>query len=96
MGENTGTKSKRWIAGFLLIVLLAVACYMAVCYRMNAGGYFTNIQGQPYYFKDDFSRAIKTKYILEHKDEIEGIILGGSKCGAVDTDLKTEYTGLHY
>lgn len=96
MGENTGTKSKRWIAGFLLIVLLAVACYMAVCYRMNAGGYFTNIQGQPYYFKDDFSRAIKTKYILEHKDEIEGIILGGSKCGAVDTDLMTEYTGLHY
>ena len=63
---------------------------------MNPEGYFTNVQGQPYYYKDDCARAIKAKYLLDHKDEIDGIVIGGSKCGAVDTDQMTEYTGLRY
>ena len=88
--------SRRWITGFLAIVLLSVVCYMAVCFRMNPEGYFTNVQGQPYYFKDDYARAVKARYLLTHKDEIEGIVIGGSKCGAVDTDQMTEYTGLRY
>ncbi len=96
MDKETRNNSKRWVAGFLALVLLCVAAYMAVCYRMNPEGYFTNVQGQPYYFKDDFSRAIKARYILEHRDEIEGVVIGGSKCGAVDTDRMTEYTGLRY
>ncbi len=89
-------KSRRWVAGFLVIVLACVLGYMAVCYHYNPEGYFTNVQGQPYYFKDDFSRAVKAQYMLDYKDEIEGVVIGGSKCGAVDTDLMTEYTGLKY
>ncbi len=89
-------KSRRWIAGFLALVFVCTGCYMAVCYKANPEGYFSNIQGVPYYFKDDCARAIKSRYILDHKDEIDAVVMGGSKCGVVDTDKMTEYTGLRY
>ncbi len=95
--EQTKTISARkWILCFLAILLVGVLCYMAVCYQSNPEGYFTNVQGQPYYFKDDYARAIKSRYLLEHKDEYDAVIIGGSKCGSVDTDKMTEYTGLRY
>ena len=89
-------KEKRWVLLFLAIVLAGVLIYMLICYRANPEGYFTNVKSLPYYYKDDYARAIKAEYMLSHRDEIDGIILGGSKCGAVDTDLMKECTGLSY
>ena len=89
-------KGKYWVLLFLAIVLAGVLSYMLICYRANPEGYFTNIKSLPYYYRDDYARAIKAQYMLSHKDEIDGIILGGSKSGAVDTDLMKECTGLSY
>jgi len=94
MKSKTG--SKAWIIGFFLIILIGCLSYMYVCFHANPLGYFTNELGIEWYSSDDYTRSIKAKYILAHKDEIEGVIIGGSKAGALDVDLLEEYTGHKY
>ena len=89
-------KSKRWVLLFLAACLLAMAAYGAVNYYVNPLGYFTNARGLSWYYSDDFVRSIKANYIYSHRDEVEGVIIGGSKAGALSTDRLTQYTGLSY
>ena len=88
--------SKKWVRLFLLLLFLCMAAYMALNFYVNPLGYFTQARGEHFYYSDDFARSIKSAYVMEHKDEIEGAILGGSKAGAISTDLMEEMTGLHY
>ena len=89
-------KGKTWVAGFMGIVLIVMAVYMGVNFYANPLGYFTNEKKLDYYYPNDFGRSIKARYILDHKDEIEGVVLGGSKAGAVDTNVLSELSGLRY
>ena len=88
--------SKRWILGFFLVIAIGCGIYMYVTFHANPIGYFTNELGIDWYSSDDYTRSIKARYILAHKDEIEGVIIGGSKAGILDVDLFEKYTGHKY
>ncbi|MCR5162224.1 MAG: hypothetical protein K6C06_10670, partial [Lachnospiraceae bacterium] len=89
-------KSKSWVLLFLLVSAIGIGCFMVLNYHANPLGYFTNEKGLSYSYTDDYGRSIKAKYILDQKDDIEAIIMGGSKVGALNTELLTKYTGLKY
>ncbi|MBQ6321653.1 MAG: hypothetical protein IJI24_02165 [Lachnospiraceae bacterium] len=89
-------KSKKWVCLFALIVFLGIGGYMALNYYANPFGYFTMQKGYDFFPQEGYTRSVKAQYILEHKDEIEAVILGGSKSGAIDPARLTEYTGLQY
>lgn len=93
--KNT-IKSKSWVLLFLLISAVGIGCFMVLNYHANPLGYFTNEKGLSYSYTDDYGRSIKAKYILDHKDDIEAVVMGGSKAGALNTELLTKYTGLKY
>ena len=88
--------AKKWVLVYLLVLAVGIASYMAVCFKANTLGYFTNIKGIPYFYNDDYARKIKSTYLYEHRGEYEGVLVGGSKSGAVDPSLMTELTGLNY
>lgn len=95
MSETQG-RSRKWVREFFLLLLIGILAYMGVNYYADALGYFTNAKKKEYYFSDDYARAIKLQYLLDHKDEIQGVILGGSKSGTLDVERMEEYTGLRY
>ena len=90
------SSGKRWVLFFVLILFTGMAVYMAVCYRANPLAYFTNEKGLDYYDPDGCGRKIKLQYIHEHHDEIEGVLIGGSKSGAIEPAVMTEITGKKY
>ena len=90
------TKSKLWVILFFIIMFAGIGIYMGLNYYANPLGYFTTNQGKDYFYNDDYARSIKAKYILEHKNEIDAVVMGGSKCGAFDPRVLSEYTGLRY
>ncbi len=89
-------KSKSWVLMFLLVLVIGIGAYMGINYYADPLGYFSNEKGMDHCFSDDYTRAIKAKYILAHKDEIEAVVMGGSKTGTLETNRFTELSGLHY
>ena len=89
-------RGKTWVVLFLSILLAGIGAFMALNYHANPLGYFTTNKGLDYNWTDDYGRSIKAKYILAHPEEYQGFILGGSKAGAISTELMQEYTGLPY
>ena len=89
-------KGKKWVFGFLLLTAVLTIGYMAVGFYANTKGYYTKQHHLPYYYRVDYTRAIKAQYLLDHKDEYDAVILGGSKSGCIDTDLMSEGSGLRY
>ena len=89
-------KEKRWVLLFLLILGIGIGGYMLLCYSVNPLGYFTNQKGLDYFDNEDFARKIKATYLYEHRGEVEGVTVGGSKSGSVDPSIMQELTGLSY
>ena len=89
-------KSKHWLILFFVLLFAGMAGYMAINYCVNPLGYFTVEKGTDYYQPDQYVRAIKSKYIAQNDDQIDAVIIGGSKAGALNTELLTEYTGKNY
>ncbi len=87
---------RMWVTVFLILVFGGIGWYMLQNYNANPLGYFTNAKKLDYYYGDDYTRAIKADYILDHKDEYDAVILGGSKSGVLDPQLLKKYTGLNY
>ena len=89
-------KSKHWLILFCVLLFTGMAGYMAINYRVNPLGYFTVEKGTDYYQPDQYVRAIKSKYIARNDDQIDAVIIGGSKAGALNTEFLTKYTGKNY
>lgn len=89
-------KGKRWVLLFLLIVFAGIGSYMALCWFINPLGYFTNEKGLDYFDNEEYARKIKITYLYDHRGEIEGVTIGGSKSGSVDPSVMEELTGLKY
>ncbi len=89
-------KSKKWIISYFLIIVIGLGCYMALSYYANPLGYFTISRGETRISSDDYNRSVKGRYVREHKDEIEAIIMGGSKAGVFSPAQLSEYSGLNY
>ncbi len=87
-------KAKRWVLIFFVIILVLVPCYMAVNYIVDPMNYFAVEKGSTYFNK--YGRAVKSQYALKNKDNIDAVVLGGSKSGAIDVYKLSELTGLHY
>lgn len=88
-------KSKTWVGLFMGILILGIGVYMGLNYYANPLGYFTVQKGYDFYPREGYARSIKSQYLLEHP-EIEGVILGGSKAGALSPARMEKYTGLKY
>lgn len=89
-------KTKRWLVIFFALLLLIVPCYMAANYIVDPMFYFAADKGSTWYNSNKYGRAVKSKYMLKHKDEYDAVILGGSKSGALDVKRLGGYTGLRY
>ncbi|MDO4476004.1 MAG: hypothetical protein Q4B59_04400 [Lachnospiraceae bacterium] len=87
----------RWIVGYLLIILIGVAAYIYVDYRINPLQYYTSYgSGEDNFLSSEYARAIKLNYLYDHHEDYDAVIFGGSKAGSVDTTLLTEYSGQRY
>ena len=89
-------KSKRWLLLFFVLFFAGIGGYMAINYHVDPLGYFIVDKGESYYNSGDYTRAIKSKYVKENKDQIDAVVLGGSKSGVLSTELLSEYTGKKY
>lgn len=89
-------KAKRWLVIFFVLVLALLPCYMAANYVVDPMCYFAADKGSAWYTSNSYGRAVKSKYSLKHSGEIDAVVLGGSKSGALDVAKLEEYTGLHY
>lgn len=89
-------KSKNWLIGFFAILFIGIGSYMIANYYLDPVGYFSVEHNSKEVKDDDMVRPSKTKYVLAHKDEIEGVVLCGSKGGVLDPKILKEYTGLNY
>ena len=90
------SKTKRWLLLFFALLILLLPCYMAANYMFDPMCYFAVDKGSTWYNSNQYGRAVKSKYSLKHADEIDAVVLGGSKSGALDVYKLSEYTGLHY
>lgn len=89
-------KTKRWICLFLALFFIGIAGFMAFNYYVDPLDYFAVRKGEKTSDANTYTRASKMEYVLKHKDEIEAVTMGGSKSGALSTELLTEYTGKNY
>lgn len=89
-------KSKHWLLLYFLLLFAGILGYMGLNYYANPLGYFTVKKGMSYYRADDYTRAIKSEYLLKNSDQYDAVIIGGSKAGVLSTDRLTEYTGKRY
>ena len=89
-------KSKQWLLLFFVLLFAGMGGYMAINYYVDPLGYFAVEKGTEHYQADQYVRAIKTKYVTRNNDQIDALVVGGSKAGALDTELLTEYTGKNY
>lgn len=88
--------AKRWILIFFIIIAVAMPCYMAANYIVDPMYYFAVDKGTTYYQGSKYGRAVKSKYMLKNAGEIDAVVLGGSKSGAIDVHKLSDLTGLHY
>lgn len=89
-------KSKRWLSVFFIILFIGIGGYMGVNYYANPLGYFTVKRGLTSFWNSDYTRAIKSEYVTKNADQIDAVVLAGSKGGVLSTELLTEYTGKRY
>ena len=89
-------KSKHWLAVFFILLFAGMGGYMAINYMVDPLGYFTVEKESAYYDPDQYVRAIKSKYVAENEEQIDAVVIGGSKAGALNTELLTQYTGKNY
>lgn len=89
-------KSKHWLILFFVLLFAGMAGYMAINYSVDPLGYFTVEKGTDYYQSNQYTRAIKTKYVTENAEQIDAVVIGGSKSGVLNTALLSEYTGKNY
>ncbi len=87
---------KVWISIFFIILFAEIAGYMGLNYAVDPLGYFTVKKGTELYDADQYARAIKSEYVHENADAIQGAVIGGSKSGVLSTKLLSQYTGKNY
>lgn len=89
-------KSKHWLAVFFVLLFAGMGGYMAINYIVDPLGYFTVEKESEYYDPNQYVRAIKAKYVAANDEQIDAVVIGGSKAGALNTELLTQYTGKNY
>lgn len=89
-------KSKHWLILFFVLLFAGMTGYMAINYYVDPLGYFAVKKESEYYLSDQYTRAIKSAYVTENHEQIDAVVLGGSKSGVLNTELLTEYTGKKY
>ena len=89
-------KAKIWVAIYLVLFSVGILGYMVLNYVVDPMQYYTVEKGHDTYDADSYTRYIKSDYVSKNTDEIEAVVIGGSKSGVISTDLLKEYTGLDY
>jgi hypothetical protein len=89
-------RAKTWCLLFGGICILAMVFIIAVNYFLDTYGYFSSL---PYGQSGSHRAAVikaKMRYIRENPNMYTGFIVGGSRTGALDPLLVSEYTGLPF
>ena len=89
-------KSRMWILLMLVMIAAGMAVFMAANYVIDPVDYFAATSNKETYNPNNFTRKIKTEYILKRFPDVEGIFLGGSKAGVLSAKRMSHYTGLSY
>ncbi|MDR2418459.1 MAG: hypothetical protein LBD79_05350 [Treponema sp.] len=88
--------AKVWCALFVVACLLAMAIIIGANYFLDPYGYFLNTHYGQNGSEGLSVRNAKIRYIKENPDVYTGFIIGGSRTGALDPALASEYTGLSF
>ncbi|MDR1325671.1 MAG: hypothetical protein LBK00_06510 [Treponema sp.] len=88
--------AKVWCALFVAACLLAMAIIIGTNYILDPYGYFLNTHYGQSGQEPISVRNAKIRYIKENPDVYTGFIIGGSRTGALDPALASEYTGLSF
>jgi hypothetical protein len=88
--------AKVWCALFAAACLLAMAILIGSNYFLDPNGYFLNTPYGQNGHEAISPRNAKIRYIKENPDVYTGFIIGGSRTGALDPALASEYTGLSF
>lgn len=89
-------KSRKWVRILAAILAAGMLAFMAANYVVDPVDYFAATGDKTTYDPNNYTRKIKTEYILKRFPDVEGILLGGSKAGVLDPKRITSYTGLSY
>ena len=89
-------KGKKWVLIILVVTAIGMGAFMAANYIVDPVDYFAATGDKKTYNPNNYTRKIKTEYILKRFPDVEGVILGGSKAGVLDPERIRHYTGLSY
>lgn len=89
-------KGKKWIIVFIALVAAGMIAFMIANYVIDPVDYFAATSNKETYNPNNYTRKIKTEYIIKRFPDVEGIFLGGSKAGVLDPVRMGHYTGLSY
>lgn len=87
---------KKWIFGTLILFILLIIAFVFMNYKIDFYGYFNTENQNKMKWNERITRQVKTKYVSENLDKYEGYILGGSKAGAINPDLISEYENMKF
>ncbi len=86
--------SRKWVIGVILIIAAGMIAFMTLNYIVDPVDYYAVSHHKETYNPNNYTRKIKTEYIMKEFPDVECIILGGSKAGVLDPERITGYSGL--
>lgn len=86
---------KKWTLSFFLMAIFALILFCGINYVVDYYHYFRPQKEHTLIFSRDI-RKYKMRHIAANPDKYEGFIIGGSKAGALDAALISEYEGMNF
>jgi hypothetical protein len=87
---------RKWCFLLGVVCVAVIAGIMLINFFMDSSGYFSKLQyGQSGFDQISVINA-KYRYITENPDLYTGFIVGGSRTGAIDPAVVSNYTGLSF
>lgn len=87
---------KKWIVGFVLIVIGLLMTIIVLNYTLDIYNYWKAGDEKVAFEVNVHPRILKMKHISENPDLYQGFILGGSKAGVLNAKLISEYEGKNF
>lgn len=89
--------AKKWVLGFVGLILVAIIAIMALNFFVDPYRYFASQSGDYYDVKwDDYVREQKAEHIKKNPDKYDAYLIGGSKAGALRTENLSRIDGYTY
>lgn len=92
--------NRNWMRGMIIATVICCLLMILFNYKFDKYDYFSALHAEIDYVKgaetNSYYRLIKPNYVIRNVDEYNAVVIGGSKAGALETDVLNEVTGLNF